>query len=294
VARDQVIGVTGSTGELGGRVVERLAALAATQRLIVRDPKRVPSVAGSVFAQASYEDGEAMRRALDGVKTLFMVSARESLSRVAQHASAVDAAVAAGVERIVYLSFVNAAPDATHTFARDHYRTEEHIRASGMGYTFLRPNLYLDRVPHFFDSDGVMRGPGGEGQVAWVSRDDVAGVAAAVLTRGGHDGCTYDVTGPEALTLAQSALELEKVIGRPIGYEPQTIEEARAARAGTGADWEIEGWISSYLAIANGEMATVSDTAAKLGGREPQSLASYLRTHAESYQHLLTARYIQH
>ncbi len=289
-----MIGVTGSTGELGGRIVERLAGLAATQRLIVRDPRRVPSVAGSVFAQASYEDGEAMRRALDGVQTLFLVSSKESLSRVAQHVSAIDAAVAAGVERIVYLSLVNAAPDATFTFARDHYRTEEHIRASGLRYTFLRPNLYVDRVPYFFDSDGVMRGPGGEGQVAWVARDDVAGVAAAVLTRGGHDGCTYDVTGPEALTLEQSALELEKVIGRPIGYESQTIEAARAARAGTGADWEIEGWITSYVAIANGEMARISDTAGKLGGREPQSLASYLRTHAESYQHLLTARYIQH
>lgn len=289
-----MIGVTGSTGELGGRVVERLAAVAATQRLIVRDPKRVPSVAGSVFAQASYEDGEAMRRALDGVRTLFLVSAKESLTRVAQHVSAIDAAVAAGVERVVYLSFVNAAPDAIFSFARDHYRTEEHIRASGLRYAFLRPNLYVDRVPRFFDSDGVIRGPAGDGRVAWVARDDIAGVAAAVLTGGVHDGCTYDVTGPEALTLEQSALEVEKVIGRPIGYAPQTIEEARASRAGTGADWEIEGWISSYLAIAGGEMATVSDTVSKLAGREPQSLASYLRTHAESYQHLLTARYIQH
>ncbi len=294
MARQPAIAVTGSTGELGGRVARRLGTTGVPQKLIVRDRERAPSITGAATVQASYEDPDAMRNALAGASTLFLVSAKESLERVAQHQTAVDAAVAAGVQRIVYTSFLSAGPESTYTFARDHFRTEQHIRQAGIEYTFLRPALYADRVPYFVADDGVLRGPAGEGRSAWVARDDLADVAAAVLTRGNHDGCTYDVTGPEALTMAETAARLEKVIGRSIAYESETLDGARASRAGSGADWEIEGWVTSYAAMASGEMAVLSDNVAKLTGHEPQSLASYLRTHAESYQHLLTGRYIQH
>ena len=78
---------------------------------------------------------------------MFLIPAGESADRVQQHKTAVDAAVAAGVARIVYLSFFNAAPDATFTLARDHWATEEHIRATGVTWTFLRMNLYMDFMP---------------------------------------------------------------------------------------------------------------------------------------------------
>ena len=148
-----------------------------------------------------------MRAALEGAHTLFLVPAEESEDRVEQHRTAVDAAVAAGVERIVYLSFLNAAPDSTFTLARDHWATEEHIRAAGPAFTFLRMSLYLDFVPRMA-ADGVIAGPAGDGRVAAVARDDVAAVAAAVLTSDGHDGQTYDVTGGEALTVSEIAAQL--------------------------------------------------------------------------------------
>ena len=129
-----------------------------------------------------------MRAAFEGVETVFLIPAGESADRVEQHKTAVDAAVAAGVARIVYLSFFNAAPDATFTLARDHWATEEHIRASGVAWTFLRMNLYMDFIPGMA-VDGVIRGPAGDGRVSAILRDDVAAAAVAVL-RAPRDGET--------------------------------------------------------------------------------------------------------
>ena len=282
--------VSGASGAVGGRVAARLASLGHGQRLIVRDRSRAPDPPRAQAAQVSYDDPQAMRRALAGVETFFMVSAGEAPDRVRQHIAAVDAAVATEVERIVYLSFINAAPDATFTFARDHWHTEEHVRSTGLRYTFLRDNMYMDFLPALAGTAGVIRGPAGDGRVAAVARDDIADVAVAVLLGDGHDGRTYDVTGPEAITLQEVAEELSRVTGRSITYHAETLEEAYESRASYGApDFEVEGWVTSYAAIAAGEMDVVSDTVSKLTGHPPMTPADFLRRHPESYRHLLSA-----
>jgi uncharacterized protein YbjT (DUF2867 family) len=257
-----VIAVTGATGFVGGRTA---AYLPEPPRLVVRDASRAPE--GDVREASSYGAFDEMRAALEGADTLFLVPAEESVDRVDQHRTAVDAAVAAGVGRIVYLSFLNAAPDSTFTLARDHWATEEHIRATGLPFTFLRMSLYLDFVPRLA-SGGVIAGPAGDGRVAAVARDDVAAVAATVLSQTGHDGETYDVTGAEALTMSEIAAQVGA------RFENETLEEAWASRASYGApDWQVEAWISTYTAIAAGELDTVSDTVRRLTGREPLTLA---------------------
>lgn len=274
-----MIAVTGATGELGGRVARRIDGIGAPQRLIVRDPARAPALAAAELAIVpSYADREAMRDGLVDVDTLFLVSGRESADRVAQHVTAINAAVDAGVERIVYTSFLGAAPDATFTLARHHYQTEQHIRASGLPFTFLRSSMYADFVPLLAGADDVIRGPAGDGRIAFVARDDIADAAAEVLTTYGHDDQTYELTGPEAITIAEAAAELARATGRPIRYERETLDEARASRAPSGApDWEIEGWVTSYAAIATGEMDVVSDAVERLAGHRPLGLAEYLR-----------------
>jgi uncharacterized protein YbjT (DUF2867 family) len=286
-----VLGVTGATGELGGRVARRLADLGVAQRLVVRDPSRAPSLPNAAVVEAAgYHDAEAMRAALTGIETLYLVSAAEAPRRV-DPAHRRRCRGAAGVGRIVYVSYVSAAPEATFTFARDHFRTEEHIRGSGVLFTFLRSSQYLDFVPFFASADGVIRGPAGSGRVGSVARDDAADVAVAVLTTGAeHDGRTYDATGREALTVAEMAVRLGRFIGREITYVEETLEEARASRAPTGAPaWEIEGWVTSYLAIATGEMDVVGDTVPRLTGHEAQTLEQLLERDPESYAHLAAA-----
>lgn len=266
--------VTGATGRLGGRVAQRLAELGVAQRLLVRDPGRAPRLTGAEVVQATYADGGAVRAALAGAHTVLMVSAAETPDRVAQHRTFVDAAAAAGVEHLVYTSFYGAAPDATFTLARDHWATEEHIRASGLRSTFLRDSLYADFLPLMVGEDGVLRGPAGDGAVAAVGQDDIADAAVAVLRDPApHAGATYDLTGPEALTLDEVATRLSAALGRSIRYHAETVPEAYASRAAYGApDWQLDAWVSTYLAIADGSLAGVSTAIADLTGHPARSL----------------------
>jgi NAD(P)H dehydrogenase (quinone) len=290
-----VLAVTGATGEVGGRVAARLANRGIAQRLVVRDAAKAPALEGAVPVVASaLGDAEGMRRALDGARTLFLVSGRETQDRLHQHLTAVDAAVAAGVRRIVYLSFLAAAPDATFTLARQHYATEAHIRASGVRSTFLRNSLYADLVPYFTSAEGVIRGPAGDGRLAWVTRDDIADVVVAALSWTEEADLiahqqAYDVTGPAAYSMAETAAILARVTGRPITYREETMDEARASRAPDGApDWEIEGWVTSYAAVATGEMDIVSDTVQRLAGHPPQRLAPFLEANPHLWAHLVS------
>jgi NAD(P)H dehydrogenase (quinone) len=273
------LAVTGSTGRLGGRVARRLADASIPQRLVVRDLDRAPALAGVEIARADYRDGAEARAALGGITCVFMVSAEESADRVDRHRTFIDAAASVGVERIVYTSFYNAAPEATFTLARDHYATEQHIRDSGLEWTFLRDNLYLDFFRYFMGADGVIRGPAGDGRVAAVALNDIADAAVAVLSSPAeHAGRTYDLTGPEAISFAEAAETLATETGQPVRYHAETIEEAYASRAGYGApDWQVEAWVTTYTAVAVGELDGVSNHVAQLTGHQPVSFVELLR-----------------
>ena len=274
-----LIGVTGATGRLGGKVARALAAEGCSQRLLVRNPAAAPELPhADVVGIPGYADGPACRAALEGVQTLLMVSARESADRVREHRTFVDVAEAAGVGHVVYTSLRGAAADAVFTFARDHAATEEHIQASGLRWTFLRNSLYLDLIRLIGGPDGVIRGPAGNGRVSAVAIDDVADVAHAVLRAPDeHAGRTYDLTGPEELTLAAAAAIVSQATGQPMRYVEETPEEAYASRASYGApDWELQGWVTSYLSIGAGEQAGLSGDVERLTGRRPLALRELL------------------
>jgi uncharacterized protein YbjT (DUF2867 family) len=253
-------------------------------RFIARDPAKCPPIDADV-RQASYDDTTAMTDALRGAGSLMFVSGREDKDRLDHHRSVVEAAAAAGVGKIVYTSFIGAAPDSTFTLGRQHHATEQMIRETGIPFVFLRNNLYTDFVPYFAGKDGVIRGPAGDGRLGWVTRDDIAESAATVLTTSEHDGTTFDMTGPESIDLHETAARFSRFVGREATYHPETVDEAYASRAEYGApDWEVEGWVTSYLAIANGEMDVVSDAVKRLTGHPAQSLEDFLTAHPESYQ----------
>jgi NAD(P)H dehydrogenase (quinone) len=314
-----MIAVTGATGAIGSRVAAGLAKLGFAQRLIVRDPARAPHLPETeIVCASSYGDAIAMVQALSGIRALFLVSARDRFGvahisaqngmppapydRLQQHRVAVNAAVEAGVKHIIYLSVMNAAHDATFILAHDHFHTEAYIRKLGVPFTFLRASLYADNVPQYVSADDVIRAPAGEGRAAWVTRDDIADVAVAILTGTGHEGCCYDVTGPEAITMAETADRLSVAVGRKILYQVQTAQEARSTRltsrldkfeaerralTGHGLDdYEVDVFVTHFLQIARGELAAVGDTVPKLTGHAATSLAEYLQQHPESFRHL--------
>jgi len=269
------IAVTGANGSIGGQVLAALIAAGADARPITR-------------ADAAYDNTARLAGALRGAETVFLVSARESADRMAEHTSAIDAVVASGATRIVYLSFLGAAPDCTFTFGRDHFHTERLIRDSGLEFSFLRDNFYQKIVPHFASAEGVIRGPAEEGSLSAVADRDVVDVAAAVLLDpAAHSGATYQLTGPESLTMAEYAAALSRVSGRDIRFIDETVEEAYASRAVWNApSFEVDGWVSTYTAIAKGEVAVVSDDVHAVTGHEAQGFEEFLRECPDSWAHL--------
>jgi len=273
------IAVTGSTGHIGGRVATQLAHSGHRLRLIVRDAARAPQQrADAELAVADYADGDAVEKALAGINVAFMVSAHESADRVNEHLAFVAAAQRAGVKHLVYTSFVGAGDAAGFTLARDHGATEDAIRDSGMTYTFLRDNFYLDLLPHFADENGVIRGPSGEGKTAAVARADVADAAVAVLEHPEqHRDTIYELTGGEALSLGDVARRASAATGRRFIFINETLDEAYASRAHYGAPaWQVEAWVSTYTAIADGELERVTDDVRRLTGHEPRTLEDVL------------------
>jgi len=272
------IAITGATGNIGGAVSAALAADAVPFRMLVRDASRAPELPGTEVAVATFADVDASRAALEGVEVLLMVSAAEAKDRLDQHRAFVAAAADAGVRHVVYTSFLGAAPDATFTLGRDHWATEQAIRESGMAFTFLRDSFYLDFVEDLVGEDGVIRGPAGDGAMAAVARADVARVATAVLhDPDAHRDQTYELTGPEAITLAQAAAIVSEVRGRPVSYHPETLDEAYASRARWNPEpWQADAWVSTYTAIAEGALAHVSGDVERITGRPPMSLREVL------------------
>lgn len=273
-----MIALTGATGAVGGRPAARLMDAGARQRLVVRDPSRSPRLGSTEVRQASsYGAKEEMRKALEGADVLFLIPATAAPDRVERHKTAIDAAVAAGIEYIVYLSFFGASPEATFTLARDHWHTEQFIRATGLPWTFLRVNLYMDSIPNLVGPDDVIKGPAGDGRLAAVLRDDVAGAAAAVLTSDGYARRVYDLTGPDSFTLTTAAELMSQGSGRTIRFQNETDDEAFASRAGFDAlPAEVLGWVSTYWAIRDGSLDGVSDNVRRLTGRDPISLSDYV------------------
>jgi len=266
------LAVTGSTGFVGGAVAAQLATAGVPLRLLVRDLGRAPKLAGAVAVESAYSDRDAAATALEGVETLLMISASENERRRDEHFAFVDSAKRAGVAHIVYTSFVGASPDSTFTLGRDHWATEQRIREAGLAFTFLRDNFYADFMPMMMGEDGVIRGPAADGRAALVTRADVARVASTVLRDpAAHRNVTYNLTGPEALSMA----EVAAILGG--SFHNETLDEAYESRKKWGAPgWQNDAWVSTYTAIAVGDMAAVSSDVKRVTGTPAQSLHEHL------------------
>jgi NAD(P)H dehydrogenase (quinone) len=284
------IAITGASGKLGGRVAHRLAARSAHQLLLGRDLTRLPRLPlAAVRGPAAYDDPPAMRAALTGADTLFLISAHLSGRRLAEHSAALDAAVDAGVTRVVYLSLLGAAPEATYVNARDHWATEQYLAGLPVRWTVLRPSFYWTMLTAYADESGTVRGPAGDGRVSLLHHDELADVAAAVLldSSGAHDGAVREVTGPVALTLAEACRSLGaacrslgaacrslgaacRSLGAACRFEDQDAASARAILAAAG--WppdRIESRVSWFRAIALGEVSAVSAFRPSLPAESP-------------------------
>ena len=267
--------VTGATGKIGGQVARLLAAAPEVElRMVGRSLHRAPQLEGVEAVRAEFGDEQACREAFDDADALLLVSAGEAADRLDQHRTAISAAARAGVGHVVYTSFLGAGPDAAFTLARDHGATEQMLRASGIAWTFLRNSFYADVLLDFAGEERVIRGPGGTGRCAFVARRDVAEVAARILREPAPwAGRALDLSGPVAVTLAEAVLLMTRARGEEYEFVDETLAEARASRAPYGApDWQIDAWLSTYTAIASGELDVLSDEVEQVLGRTPSAI----------------------
>lgn len=271
--------VTGVTGRVGGRLARTLVGEGRPVRGLVRDPSRGDALPREIeLAVGDYADADSLDRAFAGVERAFMVCLPEAApGRLVKHDNVVAAAARAGVRHLAYLSFLGASPDSAFPQGRWHAHTEASLTSAGVPSTHLRAGLYQSSL---LSTAGVRIGdqllaPAGDGRTAPVAWQDIADAAAAVLTAEGHQGRTYDLTGPELLGWADLARVLSAVTGANVVYEPISPEHYRSMLAETGAASElIEGLLGLFADIRTHRMATLSDTIPSLTGSPATDVAA--------------------
>jgi uncharacterized protein YbjT (DUF2867 family) len=182
----------------------------------------------------------------------------------------------------VYLSFVNAGPDAVFLHARSHGETERMLRDSGVAWTSIRNSMYADNIPEWFDAEGVAREPVGDGRISFSYRPELAQAIAVCLTEPGHDNRIYDVTTPESVSLRELAVIASEVAGAEYRYEPRTRDEWEARWRARGKDeWELQAGLTSFDAQLAGELDVVTQDFRLLTGRGPLTIRDVIARHVE-------------
>ena len=233
-----------------------------------------------------FNDGPSLARALAGVERAFLLTPSSEHAEM-QQKRFVEAAVAAGVQHIVKLSQFAADPHSPVRFLRYHAAVEAAIRDSGLEWTFLRPNLFMQGLLQFagmIQMQGMFAAPIGAARVSVVDVRDNAAVAAAALAEDRHAGRTYTLTGPEGLTREEMADRLSAATGRTIRFLDAAEDAMRAALAQVGMpSWQVEGLIEDYAHYARGEAAEVATGVADATGAAPRGFEEFARDYAPAF-----------
>jgi uncharacterized protein YbjT (DUF2867 family) len=282
-----VIVVLGAGGGVGGALAAELDP--AGSRLCFRDPERVAAAraAGRDAVRVEYTEPDTLSAALTGADAVFLVGSA-GLRQAEEETGVVAAAVQAGVPRLVKLS-VWRAPEELSPFARTHRAVELAVEASGLAWTFLRPNFYMQNftrqfAPSIREHDSFAQ-PETSAAISFVDTRDVARAAAVVLRESGHESQSYDLSGPAALTYREAAAVLSEVLGREIRFTELTDEDARAGMIARGLpEFHADYLIGVARAYRDGGAERVTSTITDLTGVPPRSFADFIRDHAAYFR----------
>jgi len=288
--------VTGATGNVGSGAVAELQRRGVPVRAFVRDPQGAAARLGREveLATGDFAEPESISRALDGIEQVLLSSGNHP--RQAEYEMRViDAAAAAGVRRIVKVSTTGAAAGSPFAFADWHGRSERHLAESGVPAVVLQSAFLMSNLLAAADSirgAGKLLAPADGARIAMIDPRDVGAVAATVLTEDRHDGRTYALTGAEALTYAEVADALSTVAGRRVEFVDVPDEAAREGMRASGMpDWLADGVVEVYRQLRAGVNAQTTDVVRVLTGRDPRSVADFVRDHAALFTPVHRARY---
>ena len=281
--------VTGATGNFGKATIDFLLKKGIEAKNIsalVRDEAKASDLAekGIQIKVGDYDNFESLVAAFQGIEKLLLVSGTDLANRSSQQLNVVKAAKEAGVKHIVYTSFERKNETETSPIvflAQSHIDTDNAIKASGLHYTILRNNLYLEVLPMFLGEKVLESGvffPAGEGQVAYVSRNDLAEATATILTSGGHENKEYATSNIENYSMNDIAVTLSSITNKEVAYLNPNVEDYQAALTNAGVPAEYIGMFVGFAeAIKQGEFQTENSDLEKLLGRKPQSLTEFLK-----------------
>jgi uncharacterized protein YbjT (DUF2867 family) len=278
--------ITGASGNVGKEVLRQVAASGAKVRAAFQTANkaaRAPS--GVEIATVDYNQPETLHTALKGVDRVFLVGP-PAQNLVALERNAVDAIKQAGGAHIVKLSAMGG---RAAIYPRQHAESEEHIKSSGVPYTFLRPNGFMQNLVNYnaptINTQNAFYGCQGESKVSHVDLRDVAAVAVKALTEDRHAGKTYTLTGPRALTNAELAQILSDDLGREIRYIDLPAGQFKQALVGAGLpEWSANAMIDLQQLYRNGGASAVTNDVEQVLGRKPRSFEQFSRDHASVFQ----------
>lgn len=275
--------VTGATGTIGSSLVDELVQRGITVRAAARGASghgvlRRPSVEA---VDLTLGDDASVDAAMKGVSALFLLTPLAP-DQVALGQHLVDRARAAGVRRVVKLSAFGAEIEPGIQLGRWHRAVEKHIEASGLSWTFLRPNNFMENFMNYYapDRDGVIYLPWGTAACSFIDGRDVARVAAQALTTDGHEGKAYTLTGPEAFSIADAAATIGAVTGRSIRYIDVPEQAARDAMLGAGMPaFAVDGMMELHAIDKAGYAAVVTPDFTTITGAAPRTFRAFAEEH---------------
>jgi uncharacterized protein YbjT (DUF2867 family) len=279
-----VILVIGATGNVGGAAVRDLAAAGVKVRALSRNPARVPSYGPHVEAvQGDVERPESVAEAMKGVDRILLCAGGSDLPT--QEADVIRLAEEASVTHLVLLSSLGVELGAGS--GPVHEPSERRLRASSLPWTILRPITFMSNALRWRDSiaaTGTFEEPTGTGTQAMIHPADIGSVAARVLTTSGHEGRTYELTGPEALSSAEYAAKLSAALGRPVRHVdiPEDVFRERFNRFGAPPSF-VQAMVTFYALIRGGNLAMVTPDVQELLGRPGRSFDEWAWEHAAAF-----------
>jgi uncharacterized protein YbjT (DUF2867 family) len=282
--------VTGGTGLNGSELLRVLSAKGVAVRALVRNPAKAEAIAALPnveIVQGDMARPETLAAGLRGVDRAMLISSSDPMMLDVQ-TNFIDAARQAGVKHVVKLSGIMPELDSAFRFARMHGEIEKRLEASGMKFTHLRAGefmpAYFRQAPNI-TAKGAMFLPMEEASIASIDVGDIAEIAAKVLTSSGHEGKTYPLTGPEALTMTEVAKKLSAATGKTIRYVNVPPEAARQAQLAAGMPpYLADALFELFAERRNGKEAKVWPDAQALLGRLPTSFDEFARRNAAVFR----------
>jgi NAD(P)H dehydrogenase (quinone) len=250
---------------------------------ITRTPEKLSAISsqGVNVRQGDFNDGAGLEKAFRGVDRLLIIPGSDLTPgvRPAQHQTAINAARAAGVGHIIYVSSVGCRPGASDGILETHFATEQALITSGATWTLLRMSIYAEALlagakqalaSHTY---AALQGA----PAAYIVRDDLAAAAAGLLTTNGHEGITYHASGPSSLTASQIAETIGKIARTTVQFSPITVEQLKSSLAGFGLPPAVVDAIARFQqALQAGAFDVVTGDVERLSGRRPESVEDFL------------------